>query len=91
MFSVIKSKVKSVKRMLKQTLFMWFVSVAVASYLSQDPLQCLYPCPYRFIINPIMRVINFFFCMILSCSISCSDLNGSVVDCVGDDDVGSFI
>jgi hypothetical protein len=30
--------------------------------------------------------------MILLCSISCSDLNGSVVDCAGDDDVdGSFI
>jgi len=66
---------------LTETGFMQVVVVAVASYLSQDPLQCFYLCPYRFIKSPIMRLMNFsFLLLILLCSISCSDLNGSVVD-----------
>ncbi|MDQ3840629.1 MAG: hypothetical protein M3297_15340, partial [Thermoproteota archaeon] len=77
---------------LTETDFMQVVIVAVASYLSQDPLQCFYLCPYRFIKSPIIRLMNFFFliCIILLCSISCSRINGSVVDCAADDDLFVF-
>ncbi len=39
-----------------------------------------------------MRLMNlsFLICIILLCSISCSDLNDSVVDCAADDDLVVF-
>jgi hypothetical protein len=79
--SVIKSDGKrGCKRLLKEILFMRLMIVAaakvfeprktIAMFLSLS-IGCHYKPYYETRISP-------FFCMILSCSISCSDLNGRV-------------